>query len=229
MKLLPYYRLCYRHLSRKVASGKIAFTLIELLVVIAIIAILAAMIFPIVNRVSINQTKAVARSQLNQVETAIKSYQARFGFYPPDNTNSVLFPPLYYELIGTRIDPNNPSVYVTLDGAGQITNTMILSTFYETGFANSSAQAKATDEGQVATSFLKDLKPQQIGTNTDNVKFLVCSAGPESAGANGNSRFRYNSSHPTNNPSSYDLWVDIYYGGKTWRFGNWAAEPQLAQ
>src|SRR5262245_56944270 len=103
-------------------SRIIAFTLIELLVVIAIIAILAAMLFPIMSRVAINQTKALTRSQLNQIDTAIKAYQAKYGFYPPDNTNSVLSPPLYYELVGTRISNSVPVSFVTLDGAGQISS-----------------------------------------------------------------------------------------------------------
>src|SRR5215470_17768228 len=88
----------------------VAFTLIELLVVIAIIAILAAMLFPIMNRVSINQTKAIAKSQLNQIDTAIRAYQAKYGFYPPDYPTNTSSPPLYYELVGTRVTyPSGPN------------------------------------------------------------------------------------------------------------------------
>ena len=31
----------------------------------------------------------------------------------------------------------------------------------------------------------------------------------------------YNSSHPTHNAGSYDLWVDLVIGGKTYQVGNW--------
>ena len=37
--------------------------------------------------------------------------------------------------------------------------------------------------------------------------------------------WRYNSGHPTNNPNSYDLWVDVLIRGKTNRFCNWSRDP----
>jgi hypothetical protein len=36
----------------------------------------------------------------------------------------------------------------------------------------------------------------------------------------------YNSSNPTNNPGSYDLWMDVFYSGKTNRISNWSQNPQ---
>jgi hypothetical protein len=38
---------------------------------------------------------------------------------------------------------------------------------------------------------------------------------------------RYNSSSPVNNPKSYDLWVDIFVGGKTNRISNWNPQPEF--
>jgi hypothetical protein len=38
---------------------------------------------------------------------------------------------------------------------------------------------------------------------------------------------RYVSSSPTNNASTYDLWVDVLVGGKTNRISNWSKDPQL--
>jgi hypothetical protein len=35
---------------------------------------------------------------------------------------------------------------------------------------------------------------------------------------------RYNSSSPTNNPNSYDLWIDVVIDGKTNRISNWSKE-----
>jgi prepilin-type N-terminal cleavage/methylation domain-containing protein len=210
------------------------FTLIELLVVIAIIVILAAMLFPIMQRVGVNQTKAVARSQLNQIDTAIKAFQAKFGYYPPDNAASNVFSvQLYYELVGTRVTyPNGPGnpVYVTLDGANTLSSNVVYTTFNVTGFANTSAETRASDEGQTATTFLKDLKTDQLSANANNTpRFLLCSAGSDNSALVGNSRFRYNSSHPTNNTGAFDLWVDLFYSRKTNRISNWSTEPQMAR
>jgi len=37
--------------------------------------------------------------------------------------------------------------------------------------------------------------------------------------------YRYNSSSPTNNPRSYDLWIDVLIGGKFNRISNWSEQP----
>jgi hypothetical protein len=39
--------------------------------------------------------------------------------------------------------------------------------------------------------------------------------------------WRYVSSNPTNNTGSYDLWMDIKFGGKTNRISNWSPDPQV--
>ena len=38
--------------------------------------------------------------------------------------------------------------------------------------------------------------------------------------------WHYNSANPTNNPDSYDLWIDVIWGGKTNRVNNWSKDPQ---
>ena len=38
---------------------------------------------------------------------------------------------------------------------------------------------------------------------------------------------RYVSSNPTNNPNSYDLWVDVLIGGKTNRISNWNKDSEI--
>src|SRR2546422_995445 len=96
-----------------------AFTLIELLVVIAIIAVLAAMIFPIVGAVNKVKLRSVAQGGLTQVETAIESYKAKYGFYPPDNPSNAAVNQLYFELLGTTASSlgSAPFSYTTLDGS----------------------------------------------------------------------------------------------------------------
>jgi len=39
--------------------------------------------------------------------------------------------------------------------------------------------------------------------------------------------WRYNSSSPTNNPGTYDLWIDVIIDGKTNRFSNWSHNPVI--
>jgi prepilin-type N-terminal cleavage/methylation domain-containing protein len=58
------------------------FTLIELLVVIAIIAILAAMLLPVLSKVKINAQKAKAKLEISQINTAIAKYDSDFSKYP---------------------------------------------------------------------------------------------------------------------------------------------------
>ncbi len=87
----------------------------------------------------------------------------------------------------------------------------------------------------MAQRFLRsDLKPNQVCSvaGYPMLKLLACSIpGPYNVvtpasivPANANP-FRYNSSNPTNNPNSYDLWVDIVISGKTNRINNWSSEP----
>ena len=107
-----------------------AFTLIELLVVISIIALLAAFTIPVLHTVARKKFLDRTHGEMEQLETAIDSYKAAYGFYPPSNpfydpANSAtwkdaLYNPLYFELLGTtNSNPVNPGTgtYTTLDGS----------------------------------------------------------------------------------------------------------------
>jgi len=205
-----------------------AFTLIELLVVIAIIGILAALTFPTVTSIKENATRRKVKAELHQVQTAIDSYHAKFGFYPPDNPCSVLTNQLYFELLGVVLNANT---FETLDGSARILDTV---TDFQTvfgqsvgpcvrGFVNVSKGA-GSDDAVSATAFLKGLKPNQYGEIKPNVRVLTCSVTSADDSIN---PWRYNSSSPTNNSGSYDLWVDISIAGKTNRISNWSEQPQI--
>jgi prepilin-type N-terminal cleavage/methylation domain-containing protein len=59
-----------------------AFTLIELLVVISIIAILAAMLLPVLGRVKGSAQKTKAKLEAGQIATAIRSYDSDYSRFP---------------------------------------------------------------------------------------------------------------------------------------------------
>jgi type II secretion system protein G len=65
--------------SRRFASG---FTLVELLVVIAIIAILAALLLPVLASVKKSAQVRIAQVQVNQIAAAIQKYESDYSQFP---------------------------------------------------------------------------------------------------------------------------------------------------
>ena len=206
-----------------------AFTLIELLIVISIMAILAAMIIPISGAVSRNRIKAKARTELEQVATGIELYKAKLGHYPPDNLGNPSINQLYFELLGTTFtNINGRPAYITLDGSARVYSSTLQTLFKAAGIINSTS-GSGGDEARPASAFLRGLKPGQytaitnppIDVNVEIVRLLT----PTVAGAvTVLNTFKYNSSNPTNNPNSYDLWVDIPISGRTNRISNWTQQ-----
>ena len=68
--------------ARRAKRSMSAFTLIELLVVIAIIAILAGILIPTVTTAMRRAEVAQARTEINNLVTAIKAYYNDYGGYP---------------------------------------------------------------------------------------------------------------------------------------------------
>jgi prepilin-type N-terminal cleavage/methylation domain-containing protein len=215
-----------------------AFTLIELLVVISIIAVLAAFAIPVMSSVKRQQYLKTARGELDQISTALENYKATYGVYPPAYPDgkfpdSGLTNQLYYELSGTT---NNTSEYVTLDNAKKIKVTDVKNAFDVGGFINCDTANKSAEDSQMAKSFLPSLSANRIGDaqfNGISVTLLTTSArGPDANYQPLNqpdvNPFRY--MYPgTNNPNSYDLWIDLVIKGKTNRVSNWSSNPQIIQ
>ncbi len=232
-----------RDLKMKTAKNnhgpRSGFTLIELLVVIAIIAILAALLLPVGAKIKQNATKARVRTELNKVEMAIESYKAKLGHYPPDNPNNIAVNPLYFELLGVKkVTKGGEDYFESLAGNGSI-KVAEVSTFYGTApnnpvtaFVNSGV---ASDESSsAAKTFLTEVKPAHFLILQNNgVSGAILGTEPKGplmlpAGATKQiNPFRYNASSPTNNPNSFDLWVDIELGGKIYRICNWSDAPIL--
>lgn len=220
--------------SSRSTRGRRGFSLIEMIAVMTIIAILAALTFPVIGGIRKRATINKAQAELEQVATAIEAYKVRHGFYPPFNTNSTYLNPLYLELAGTTLAGTD---YQTLDGSVRIPLASVPTVFGSevAGFANSTRGSG--DDAVPAENFLKGFKPGQHGdvvVGGVTVRLLTCSIEwprnhafqpvPASPGLN---PWRYNSSTPTNNPATYDLWVDLLIGGKTNRISNWSRQPEL--
>ena len=222
-----------------------AFTLVELLVVMAVIGILAALIVPVAGAVKRRQYIYNARAEMGQLETAIDRYKADYGFYPPD---SQLVPAtvgqpqvnqLYYELTGTtNWDAQNPDYHSLIDPSVPNLNAAQVNTAFGVGGFMNCSKPGSGEDSKVARNFLPDLKPNQVWlppSYTNNgvpVILLVTSVGgPDQIykplGVSDRNPWRYNSSNPTNNPGSYDLYVLLAMGGKTNLICNWSKSIQI--
>ena len=221
-------------------ANRTAFTLIELLVVISIMALLAAFTLPVLTAVKRQQYLKVAGAELKGIEMALDNFKAKYGVYPPSNPYlTPVVNTLYYELSGVTLNGGN---YTTLDGACSIPQTG--ANGYDSAFKTAVPLASiggiinctkgGAEDGTTAKNFLPSLKQNRIGTSSAfssgvPITNLVTSVrGPDASyqpllvpDAN---PFCY--VYPgTNNPSSYDLWIDLKIGGKTNRICNWKSAP----
>jgi prepilin-type N-terminal cleavage/methylation domain-containing protein len=217
-----------------VSRTSLAFTLIELLVVISIIAIFAALLFPVGAAVKKHEYLSVARGELEQIATALEDYKNQYGVYPPSNPMNMLLNPLYYELSGvSNVVPK--SSYATLDNASTVVITTYGSVFNVAGAVNCLNPGGDVETAK-ARRFLTGLKANQIGSfsqvlGVPTVSTLITSVGGpdqsyltqlQGSGFGGNP-FRY--IYPgTNNPSSYDLYVQLSISGKKYLISNWSKE-----
>lgn len=212
-----------------------AFTLIELLVVIAIIVVIAALLIPagaaMVRKSIINR----AMSERDQLETAIDAYKAKYGFYPPSNaTGNALTNQLYYELLGTTMtNIGSGTFFETLDQASTISTNTMGSAFGVTAFMNCSKGGG--DDSIPAQTFLAGLKPGEIASNGAwNIIVTAANSDLSYQPMPGVASLAGKPANPwryvcpgTNNPNSYDLWVQVFVGDKTNLICNWSKNPQI--
>jgi prepilin-type N-terminal cleavage/methylation domain-containing protein len=235
--------------KHRVESEADAFTLIEILVVIAIIGILVALILPVAGGANRNAKIKLAQAELGQMKTAIDAYRAFHNFCPPDNPANPAINQLFFELQGVTLQNlSGKEVYVTLDGSSRMAVSDLNTVFVAgvSGFMNYPKSTPTGDEETAAMTFLKHVRPNQIGqlvigTQPAANALLVCSvhgsfdpalqvvptAGNPHALETGLNPWRYVSSKPTHNPNSYDLWVDVPISGKTYRISNWSTQPEV--
>jgi prepilin-type N-terminal cleavage/methylation domain-containing protein len=221
------------------------FTLIELLIVIATIGILAALLMPVFASVSKHAIIQRAQSERDLLETAIESYNKYYGFYPPGNAGvSAQFPlgvltnQLFYELEGTTTGVSGGNTnYTTLDDADTVLAATVQSAFGVSGFMNYSKGS--AEDSKPAKNFIPGLSGAHFATNYlagSTFISLVTAANSDPSykplpgiltltGGNANP-WRY-LSPGIHNPQSYDLWIQVFVGGKTNLISNWKTDPEI--
>jgi prepilin-type N-terminal cleavage/methylation domain-containing protein len=228
------------------APAPAGFTLIELLIVIATIGILAALLLPVMKSVTTRGILNRGIAERDLLETAIERYHSKYGFYPPSNASAssqnltaALTNQLYYELVGTtNIGTATAPDYLTLDNRITNASPLVQQSFGVSGFMNCSRTAGGEDAVS-AQSFLPAMKAGQLANVTVGnglITILCTAAGGDNsyqpmpgattlAGLPANPwRYLYPG---VNNPSSYDLWVQIVVSGRTNLICNWNSQPQV--
>lgn len=227
-----------RPVAAPVRSGiRRGFTLIELLAVIAILGVLATIILGMTSLATRKARVARVEAQLAQLESAIRSYKATFGFFPPDtllNEDLAIDPqinPLFYELRGSiynRTDNTYRPQGSSPSDAISASNVEFL--FKRRGIVNSAE----SEEGLAGRNFIEGIKANQIqwvGFTNPQVTYQTLSVGME--GVNnlpaldpddllGVNSWNYVSTNPTNNPNGFDLWAVIKFANTNIVIGNWS-------
>jgi hypothetical protein len=159
--------------------------------------------------------------------------------YPPSGAigqqNRFTVNPLYFELEGVT----STNGFTTLDGQNAVPTSQIQAILGVGGIINCSKGAVGAEDYVPAKVFLPGLKANQIKTVTNPpssgnnaVAILVSSVGGPDAsyqplGGPNINPWRYNSVDPTNNPGSYDLWIQLRINGKTNLICNWSKQVQI--
>ncbi len=238
-----------RYRSRRAQA---AFTLIELLVVIAIMGILAGFLVGLAPAAGAKMRESRVRAELASLTSIIEAYKAKYGFYPPDGfdkSTGLVDPrlsPLYYELTGMQvINPKDAArgVFKSVSGGETVKPRVVEALFGRDGFANSGADRRqlfnaSFRASQHAVVFTDTSDPTiamevlAVGVpfpaNHPDYPIKNLQRGSYTLNKPGVNPWRYVSSTPTNNPTSFDLWAEIPVrdrtapnGYSTRIIGNW--------
>jgi prepilin-type N-terminal cleavage/methylation domain-containing protein len=206
-----------------------AFTLVELLVVIAIIAVLASLIVGLAGVAGRKGREGRVRTELQQLVTGIERYKADLGQYPPDNVRGSIpenirpgINPLYYELTGVIVNNQNASFQVP----GNLTTiqaSTVQDWFNRGGFLHASTDPKEVKPYvEFKSSQVRRVtNPHASGAETLEILAVPVDSPKGSVPFGTTNPWRYVSTSPTNNPSSFDLWAEIVVGKTTNIIGNW--------
>ena len=197
-------------------SRTVAFTLIELLMVISIIGILAGMLVGLIGMARGKKDKALAKAMLNNLVTAIESYKAKFGAYPPDTSNVVAYPygcntnSLFYELTGVSYSAATATFSSLYAPSVSLDSATLVNYFSANcpGILNS-VDAASPDK---IKSFLPSLKSSQYaeinkaGAAANVLVFLVPGRTDQTYT---NTWFYLAAPNARKNPTTFDLWAEF--------------------
>jgi len=110
---------------RPLSRNRIGFTLVELLVVISIIAILAGLLIPVIGAVRRRGQVTATVLEIQNLKNAIEQYKQKFGDYPPDGSNKVVFY-RHIRVAFPRIAPTELNDFMTYVTESDAPNTTIL-------------------------------------------------------------------------------------------------------
>jgi hypothetical protein len=160
--------------------------------------------------------------------SAIEAYKNGLGFYPPDHLLSRTPPrvdpvtnQLMYELLGTLHDPVKDMF--TPPHAPAIRRALIKRLFNAEGFRNSAEKPQMVrhflDGSKLTSSKAINEKPEEVGLasywpNWEGIQ-------PDLYAQISPGTWCYNSSCPTHNPGTYDLWIEVRTPLTNILMGNW--------
>lgn len=166
------------------------------------------------------------RTQRAKLVSALEAYKVKFGTYPPDHVVSrsplvvdAVTNMLLYELAGVMLDSTNNTVTV---GRLERADAGFVKGFFNCdGFTNCAASEDKLER------FLPvaDLTVLQLHDDPDiySLGFPLYSEeiDPNALYQMQVSSWRYVSTSPTNNPKTYDLWIELKTANRTIIIGNW--------
>jgi len=228
--------------GRGARQEAVAFTLIEMLTVIAVIGLLAALVAGLSSLSGAKSRQNRIKAELNLLVMSIENFKGDFGHYPPDhvlpqqNPNDPLVDAvtnqLFYELSGVIVDNVNRQFYTA--GRTETITTATVNNFFNTdGFVNARTDPKATPRAyfQPKSSQYAEISGPPPA-NTPDVEVLVVpvkwplNRADQPTGRKGVNPWRYVSTRPTNNVSSFDLWAEWVERKEVKILSNWNPDPQ---
>jgi hypothetical protein len=164
---------------------------------------------------------AALRAQRGELQQVIAGYKAHYGFYPPMRSKlgeRGVHNPLFYELAGTRYDPQRKSFYVA-NAKEPIAPETIAKYFNMTGFTNNLLYP------DWPTNFLSqrlisnnEFSP---GAEMHGLYFFNESLGDDLVDDFDISTWRYTTAPAEHNPGKFDIWVEMQVQGQRYLLGNW--------